>query len=95
MQLLRNISKFGASVEDMKHIYITLIRSVLESSSSVWHKSLTQENEIDIERIQKSALRILLDDKYTTYENALNILDMDSLKDRRKILFTKFTNKSK
>ena len=94
MQLLRKISTFGASIEDMKQIYTTFIRSVLETSSSVWHKSLTRENEIDLERIQKSAFRIILGDKYISYENALYALDMETLKNRRESLFTTFTLKS-
>ena len=83
MQLLRKISKFGASIEDTNQIYISFIRSVLETSRSVWHKSLTLENELDLERIQKSVFRLILGDKYTSYESAMTVLGMDSLKDRR------------
>ena len=71
MQLLRKLSTFGASIEDLKHIYILFIRSTLELSSSVWHKSLTEENENDLERVQKSAFRIILGNDYISYENAL------------------------
>ena len=44
MQLLRKLSTFGASTKDLVHIYVIFVRSVLEASSSVWHKSLTKEN---------------------------------------------------
>ena len=94
MQLLRKVSTFGASVEDMKHIYTIFVRSILETSSSVWHKSLTIENEVDLERIQKSAFRIILGNNYISYENALYVLGMQTLKERRETLFTKFTLKS-
>ena len=91
MMLLRKVSTFGASIDDMKQIYTMFVRSVLETSSSVWHKSLTLENEVDLERIQKSAFRIILGNDYISYENALYVLGMETLKDRREIIFTKFT----
>ena len=64
MQLFLKISRFGPSLEDMIEIYTTFIRRVLEISSSVWHTSLTRENETDLERIQKSAIRVLLGTKF-------------------------------
>ena len=70
MQLLRKIATFGASREDMIHIYKLFVRSALEHSSSVWHKSLTLDNVNDLERIQKSAFRLILGTNYLTYENA-------------------------
>ena len=50
------------------------IRSKLEQSAVVWHNSLTQKNKKDLERVQKSALKIILRDKYINYENALNVI---------------------
>ena len=55
---MHKISEFGTSQNDMKEIYILFVRSILEVSSCVWHSSLTEENIDDIERVQKSALRI-------------------------------------
>ena len=94
MQLLRKVASFGASRQDLIHIYTLFVRSALEHSSSVWHRNLTIENETDLERVQKSAFRIILENEYLSYENALNILKMESLKDRRETLFRKFTIKS-
>ena len=36
--------------------------------SKVWHPMLTQENVVDIERVQKSALKVNLKEDYNTYE---------------------------
>ena len=58
MELLRKISHFGASWDEMKNIYILYIRSLLEQSSTVWNSGLTKENIQDLERVQKSALRL-------------------------------------
>ena len=43
IQLLRKIASLGASRADMIHVYKLFVRSALEHSSSVWHKSLTSE----------------------------------------------------
>ena len=60
MQLLHEMSNFGAPLSDMKDIYVLFIRSYLEQSSSVWHSSLTQDNIDDLERVQKSAFKIMI-----------------------------------
>ena len=43
-----------------------------------------------IERIQKCALRIILGKRYKSYEEALDILNLKTLKDRRKDLCERF-----
>ena len=93
MQLFRKISNFGASWDDLKNIYILYIRSLLEQSCTVWHSGLTEENALDLERVQKSALRLILKESYKSYENALNILEVESLKERRESLCLDFAKK--
>ena len=56
----------------------------------VWHSSLTEKNKRDLERVQKSALKIILKDRYKNYKNALNVMNMDSLEVRRENLCLKF-----
>ena len=94
MELLRKVASFGASVEDLKQIYISYIRSILEQSCTVWHSSLSLENREDLERVQKSAFKIILQDKYIDYSNAVSILDLDILSERRKQLCLSFAEKS-
>ena len=93
MAILRKLSSFQAPEKDMKQVYIAYIRSLLEQSSNVWHSSLTIENENDLERVQKIALKIILKDKFRNYENALNILELDTLKYRREKLCLAFAQK--
>ena len=64
MELLRKISSFGASFDELKNIYILYVRSLLEQSCTVWHSGLTEENAQDLERIQKTALKIIFQEKY-------------------------------
>ena len=90
MQLLRNILSFGATHSEMVHLWTVFCRCVLEQSSAVWHSSLTQENTDDLERTQKSFCKIVLQERYTSYESALLKLNMETLQERREILQLKF-----
>ena len=49
------------------------MRSTLEFTVPVWHNALVGEDRLQIERVQKSALRINLGDKYISYTSALKV----------------------
>ena len=68
-------------------------RSILEQSCQVWHFSITQEEKSDIERVQKVACRDILNSRYENYESALEVLELDTLEDRRYSLSVKFAKK--
>ena len=68
MQLLRGVQSFAATKIEMVHLWAIFCRSVLEQSCVVWHSSLTQENSDDLERTQKTFSKLVLREKYTTYE---------------------------
>ena len=90
MRILHKVSAFNAPVEDLVTIYIMYVRSILEQAGQVWHPMLTQENADDIERVQKSALKVILKEDYITYEDAMEKLMLATLSDRRKKLCLKF-----
>ena len=90
MQLLRNIYTFGASNHEMVHLWILYCRSVLEQSCVLWHNSLTLENIEDLERTQKSFAKLVLRERYVSYENALQKLNLETLEERRSGLCLKF-----
>ena len=93
MELLRRVASFGTNFEELKNIYTLFVRSLLEQSATVWHSSLTEENKNDLERVQKTALKVILAEKYLSYSHALNLLDLDSLSDRREQLCLSFAQK--
>ena len=93
MQILRIASSFNPSLADLKIIYVSYVRSLLEQSCTIWHSSLSGENSDDLERVQKSALKIILKDNYKNYTNALNFLEFETLKDRREFLCLHFAKK--
>ena len=94
LELLRKVSSFGASLSDLKNIYVLFIRSLLEQSCTVWHSGLTVQNTEDLERIQKTSLKIILKEKYLSYEQALKVLDLETLNVRRENLCENFAKKS-
>ena len=93
MELLRKVASFGTSHEELTNIYILFIRSHLEQSAVVWHSSLTENNRNDLERVQKTAFKIILGDKYRSYDLALQKLGLETLHDRRKSLCLSFAKK--
>ena len=90
MNLLFKAAKFTNSKEDLKAIYLTYIRSIIEQSSVVWHSSLTKRNINDLERVQKAAAKVIMGKNYTTYKNALQFLRIDNLDKRREKLCLSF-----
>ena len=90
MQLIRSLQSFGATTQEMVHIWILFCRSILEQSCVVWGTSLTQENKDDLERTQKTFAKLILREKYKNYDNALLLLNLDTLEKRRQDLCLKF-----
>ena len=77
--LLRKASEYTNSNDDLKSIYISHIRSILEQSCVVWDMSLTEENKNDLERTQKSFAKLVLNEDYKNYKNALFLLKLQTL----------------
>ena len=86
-------AEFTKSIEDKREIYILYIRSILEQSCLVWHSSLTEENALDLERVQKAAIRLILGEKYENYEDGLLRTNLESPKEGREKLCKTFTIK--
>ena len=92
--ILRRLVRMGASVEDLLDVYILQIRCVLEYAVPVWQGCISQIEKEDIERVQKTACRIILSSFAITYEQALCTLKLDTLEDRRNKLTLKFALKA-
>ena len=92
--ILRRLKNLGAPLTSLCDIYTKQIRCILELSVPVWNGSLTHKEINQIERVQKCALHIILGQAYSSYEDALSVLDLDSLEDRRTHLSLKFALKA-
>ena len=90
MEIVRRLCEFNVPKNDLVHIYILYVRSTLEFNGCVWHFNLTNAQSDDIERVQKTALKIILNKDYNSYEESLHVLKLDTLSDRRKELCQNF-----
>ena len=90
MRMLHIASKFTRNREHLKQIYKTFIRCNLEFSSNVWHSSLTKENREDLERVQKAALKVILKEDYSNYEDALKQTNLESVHERSETIALRF-----
>ena len=83
MQLLNRAAGFTSRKQDLRSIYLTYIKSILDQSAVVWHSSLTGRNRRDLERVQKAAVRVILGQNYSSYKNGLKELNLENLNKRR------------
>ena len=94
MQLVRKVCSFGVPLNEKLDIYKKFVRTHLEQSCTVWNSGLSKGNENDIERVQKCVLKLILKHKYKSYKNALETVNIQTLKNRRDILCAKFAHRS-
>ena len=91
---LRRLKKLGASTNDLLDLYHKHVRSILEYAAPVWHCSLTGEDRLKLERVQKSALHIILGQRYDSYRAAMKKTGSKTLFERRRKICLKFAQKS-
>ena len=83
MSMLTKLKYVGVPRKDLLEVYILFIRSLVEYCSVVWHSRLTVEQRTNLERVQKTCLRVILGDDYVSYDSALKMSNLDTLFDRR------------
>ena len=64
MQQIRKEWSFGSTREDMVHLWKVYCLSVLEQSCMVWDSGLSIEKETDLERTQKTFVKLVLQEEY-------------------------------
>jgi hypothetical protein len=62
--MLRRMGKLPFTIHQMFDFYTKEIRSIVELAVPVWHPGLTDKQTNDIERIQKLAMKVILQDNY-------------------------------
>ena len=60
----------------------------------MWSGSVTKSDSLKIERSQKTAFHIILGEKYSTYTEAMEVLNLTSLSEGRIDLCTKLAMKA-
>jgi hypothetical protein len=81
--MLSKLKYTGVSTENLLEIYRLFIRSKAEYMSALWHSGLTLEPENRIENIQKTSLKIILQEMFINYDVALEISGLSRLSQRR------------
>ena len=71
MKMLTKLKYAGVSRNDLLDLYKLFIRGSAEYCSVAWHSGLTQAQSKAIEKIQSTALKIILNRDYISYEDAL------------------------
>ena len=94
INIISKLKYAGMSRSDLINIYIMHIRSVTEYCSTAFHFSLTCDQEKKLESIQKAALKVIFGQNYNSYEEALCMASLKSLKDRRQERSLRFANKA-
>ena len=90
---LRRLKKLNFDVLHIVDVYIKEVRSLLELAVPVWHSGLTKLQSAQIERVQKTAVHIILGEDYTNYDVACTSLGVKQLECRRERLCIKFAKK--
>jgi hypothetical protein len=91
---LRRLKNLGVETSDLLDVYTKQVRSILEYAAPVWHSSISGEDRLKIERVQKSALHIILGESYQSYRSALKFCKLETLFERRRKLTYRFAKKS-
>ena len=81
--MITKLKYVGVEETDLVEIYILFVRSLLEYCCVAWHSSITKAQSYDIERVQRTALKVILGPSYTDYASALKQTGLDTLFDRR------------
>ena len=97
------LKRFGVKVDKLITIWKVVLRPKTEYAAPLWHSGLTVSDTSKLERLQKSALGIILGvtyidfikhyrvkDKVVPYEEALALLKLTTLSTRREALTRKF-----
>ena len=91
--MLRRLKKLGTRHDDLIDVFVKQIRSIAEFAVPVWNSSLTGEEISSLERIQKTALHIILGDQYHSYSSALRSTGLVKLSERRRNICKQFAKK--
>ena len=90
---IRRLKKLSLDIFTLIDVYKKEVRSLLEHAVPVWHSGLTKRQAAQIEKVQKTAFRVILDTNYENYETACDLLDLEPLESRRTQLCINFAKK--
>ena len=90
---LRNLRRSNFSEDELKKVYTSTIRPVLEYSSVVYHSMMTSKQSDSLEALQSRALKNIYGNSYS-YRRLLEISGLPTLAQRRLEACRKFAKKT-
>ena len=91
---IKRLVNHGATLNDLIDVYTKQVRSILEFGVPVWNSSLTKQQSLEFERVQKAFHHIALGNLYSDYKSALGITGLETLETRRLKLCINFSKKA-
>ena len=92
--ILRRMVNLNLNHDQLFDVYCKEVRSILEFGVPVWHPGLTQKDSSNIERIQRIAFKIILQESFIDYSSACIHFNTTTLKQRREKLCLSFASKN-
>ena len=92
--ILRRLKELGCPTEELLDVLQQQILSVVEQAQPYWAPMITKHESQLLERILKTALHVILQEKYVSFQNALKLTHLKSLSHRRKEIMYKFCKKA-
>ena len=92
--LIRKVWSFGSSFQEIVELWKTCCRSILEQTRVVWDSGLTNQNIEDLERTQKTFVKLIMEEDFQSYTKSLSFLNLETLESHRKKILLKFAKTS-
>ena len=94
MWILRRLKSLGCPISELLNVLREQIVSICEVGVPWWGPMITKHESNMLERVLKTGLHIIFQEKYQNFKHALQLGNCLSLKERRIIQITKFSKKS-
>ena len=94
MWILRRLKSLGCSTPELLNVLREQIVSICEVGVPWWGPMITKHESNMLERVLKTGLHIIFQEKYENFRHSLKLANCLSLKQRRVIQITKFSKKS-
>ena len=91
--MLRRLANLGCGKDDLVMTYVRQIRSICEFAVPYWGSMLTKEESRRIERVQRTALHVIMGESFIDYKNALLACGLERLDERRMKLIISFAKR--
>ncbi|XP_063854348.1 uncharacterized protein LOC135096624 isoform X4 [Scylla paramamosain] len=76
LYMMRRLRSLGTLTDELRGVCLTFILPKLMYASPAWSSSLTHTQQLQLERVQKRACRVIFVPAYTTCDEALTTLSL-------------------